>query len=96
MTTYTPNKWVIVEITYAGEAIKRVLGSWYSGYTNGDSYRLSSGVTRVEDKGDHYLIHNYSGSQYVCYKTANGMSLLAHSVLNAWKKTNKIKVLSGV
>jgi hypothetical protein len=50
------------------------LGSWYGGYTGSDSWRMSSGITEVHDRGDYYDVVNHSGSVYQCVKGREGMS----------------------
>lgn len=74
MSTYTPDLWVVVEIDYEGEVVKKVLASWYGGFANGDSWKLSSGITKIVELDDRYEFLNHSGSVYVCYKTLWGMS----------------------
>ena len=59
---YTPDAWVVLEFEYSGEVIRKVFAGWYGGYTTGDSWKLSSGITKVEYEGDIILFHNYSGS----------------------------------
>lgn len=83
MSDYTPDKWVIVRITSKEHPqIDKVLGSWYGGYGGSDSWRFSSGITKVEDKDNHYLVHNHSGSTYTCYKQSVGASSYTASVFN--------------
>ena len=80
---YTPDKWVVVTLTRDdGTTIDKVLGGWYGGYGGADSWRLNSGIERVEDCDDHYLFHGYSGSTYKCYKEAYGMTMLTQSIFN--------------
>jgi len=89
MSEYIPDKWVVVYFNVDGfEPILKVLGSWYGGYLGGDSWKLSSGVDRIEEFEDRYDFHNYSGSVYKCYKTYAGMSGYTSSVYESWK--NKI------
>jgi len=84
---YQPDLWVVVEIKQEGkDPWRRILGSWYGGYLNGDSWRLSSGITRVVEHDRYYQVHNESGSIYTCMKGAEGMSGLANGVLNTWTK----------
>ena len=84
---YQPDLWVVVEIKQEGkDPWHRILGSWYGGYLNGDSWRLSSGITRVVEHDRYYQVHNESGSIYTCMKGAEGMSRLANGVLNTWTK----------
>ena len=78
---YIPSKWIIIEISSAEDSVRKVFASWYGGYLDGDSWRLSSGITKVEDKGDYYLFHNESGSIYQCYKGYYGTNSYSQSVL---------------
>ena len=80
MSTYTPDKWVVVEIASTTEKTFRVLASWYGGYCGSDSWKLSSGIVRVDEFDDHWDFHNYSGSIYTCYKTIYGTSGFTQSV----------------
>ena len=82
MSTYTPDLWVVVEIDYDGEVIKKVLASWYGGYLGSDSWKLSSGITEVKEFDDRYEFVNHSGSIYICYKPLWGMSGYTNGVYN--------------
>lgn len=77
MSSYRPDKWTIV---YMGEDVYKVLGGWSGGYLDGDEWRLSSGLKRIEEKGDYYLMHNHSGSIYECHKNGEGMTILSCSI----------------
>jgi hypothetical protein len=80
---YTPDRWMLISMKRPEGAITKILSGWYGGYLNGDSWRLSSGVTKIEDKDDHYLIHNHSGSVYTCYKQVEGFSSLTSSIYHS-------------
>ena len=71
-TKYIPDCWVIVKISNADKSKVnyRVLAGWGGGYLHGDSWKLSSGIVKVIDSGDHWDIHNTSGSIYVCGKNS--------------------------
>jgi hypothetical protein len=70
-----PDRWVVVELSLNGESIKKVLAGWYGGYLNGDSWKLSSEITKVIVEGDNiFHFDNASGSRYTCQKGAYGMS----------------------
>jgi hypothetical protein len=88
MTTYTPDRWVLVELTVAetGEQITKVFAGWYGGYGGADSWKLSSGVIGREDRDDYWEFLNHSGSVYRCYKNAQGMGAYMHSVFNGFEK----------
>jgi len=83
---YIPDKWIIIEISSEEDTVRRVFATWYGGYLDGDSWRLSSGITKVEDKGDWYLFHNESGSIYQCYKNQYGTNLYSYGVLQDMMK----------
>ena len=77
---YYPNKWLLVKIT-GTDPHYRVLGSWYGGYVNGDSYRLNSGITSVEEEDDYYIFTGFSGSTYFCNKQNYGAHAYGMSVI---------------
>jgi len=86
MNSYTPDRWVIVEIKSKNLTLRRVLGGWYGGFAIGDYWRMSSGITEVNDKGDYYEIANHSGSIYTCYKNAEGMSTYMSQIYKGYQK----------
>lgn len=77
----TPDKWLLVRIT-GTDPHWRIFASWSGGYTQGDSWRLNSGVVRVEDKDEYYDFIGYSGSVYRCFKNSYGITAYGMSVLN--------------
>ena len=90
MSTYTPDKWVLINIKVGEESIQKVLGGWYGGYLNGDSWRLNSGVKETIDHGEYFEFKGYSGSSYICYKHSQGMSSYMNQIYEAMssKKSN--------
>ena len=86
MSEYTPDKWVVIEIAMDNTTVQRILSSWYGGWAGSDSWRLSSGITEVEELEDSYIIKNESGSVYTCFKGRYGMSVYAMSILESFKK----------
>lgn len=87
MSSYTPDRWVMLEITGKGsEPIRKIFAGWYGGFTGGDSWKLNSGVTniRVDDSG-HYEFDGQSGSTYHCHVNTHGMSGYMFSVLASWR-----------
>ena len=85
MSNYTPDLWVIVEMVTDKNTIYKVLGSWYGGYLGSDSWRLSSGVTKVIEHDNHYEVHNHSGSIYTCHKGVEGISTYTTSIYEHYK-----------
>ena len=85
--TYTPDGWIVVEFrTNDGEVNRKVMASWYGGYLNGDSWKLSSGITETIEHEDHYEFINHSGSVYKCGKNSFGLNGHASGVLESFKK----------
>ena len=82
MSTYNPDCWKVIEIeTPSGEKLLKVFGTWRGGYTNGDSWRLNSGVSGIEVEGDLIHFYGHSGSTYTVHKDAEGTSGYTGGVL---------------
>ena len=93
MSEYTPDCWVVIEIDYDGYKFQKILSSWYGGYSGSDSWRLSSGITEVEELEDSFIIKNESGSVYTCYRRRYGMSSYTAVILEDFKKQAVITVV---
>ena len=86
MSSYSPDKWVIVKIEHPEHGVHhKILGGWSGGYIDGDSWKLSSGLVKIEEEGDFYLMHNHSGSIYKCHKKAVGMNVISASIYSQMK-----------
>lgn len=71
---YTPDCWIIVEVKET--KLQKVLAGWSGGYLEGDSWRMSSGITEIDfDEKEYYTITNESGSIYRCYKSNQGLRM---------------------
>ena len=86
MSEYNPDKWVMVKFIVNGKPIHKILASWYGGYAKGDSWKLNSGVTKIEEDGQLYRFHGSSGSVYQCHKSTYGMSAYTMGVLANFQK----------
>lgn len=86
MREYNPDRWVMLKFNHDGELIYKILGSWYGGYATGDSWKLNSGVTKIEEDGQTYLFYGSSGSVYRCHKNAYGMSGYTSGVYASFRK----------
>ena len=77
MNEYAPDYWQVIKIVTPTETIYKLFSSWVGGYTNGDSWKLNSGITGIKkvEKVLHmthgpktvtisYEITGYSGSVY--------------------------------
>ena len=80
MSEYTPDRWVVLDITHKDTTVRKVLGGWIGGYAKSDTWRLNSGVTEVKDEGDFFLFSGSSGSVYKCWKHNEGMTSLSASI----------------
>lgn len=73
MSTYKPDRWVIVKISSDDNTHYRVFASWAGGYTSGDSWKLSSGCEGCEiNEEGSYDLPQTSGSNYVLRPTGYG------------------------
>lgn len=81
MTTYSPDKWMLIQIT-GTDPHYRVFGAWSGGYTTGDSWRLNSGVESVDEDDEYYYFKGHSGSVYKCHKDAYGSNSYGFGVIN--------------
>jgi hypothetical protein len=80
-----PDNWVILKIIAKSksksETFYKVLAGWSGGYLDGDSWRLNSGIEKVEKHGDYYHFIGYSGSIYKCNKNSECLSGITTGVL---------------
>lgn len=83
--TYEPDSWAIVLIESEEHGkVYKVLASWYGGFTQGDSWKLSSGIESVSFKGDHYTMPQSSGSVYILHKNNEHISGIMGSVFSSF------------
>jgi hypothetical protein len=87
---YTPDRWILIQLEHNDEKITKILAGWHGGYLDGDSWRLSSGVIKIEDHDKHYIMHNESGSVYYCWKNNEGVTGLSGGILNGWMEKSGV------
>ncbi len=75
MNTYTPDRWVILEIKTPAECVYKILAGWRSGFASGDSWRLSSAIVDSDTWESGYAFVNESGSKYVCFTESECMTM---------------------
>jgi hypothetical protein len=85
MTEYNPDSWVVIKMTNKEDIFYKVLGGWSGGYLNGTSWRLNSGIEKVELNNDRYIFHGASGSVYSCHKESYGLKMSTAGVWNEMK-----------
>lgn len=86
MREYTPDRWKVLRFDYKGDVIDKVFAGWYGGFTSGDSWKLSSGITETKEFEDRYEFVNHSGSTYICHKSAEGMGGYMMQVFSSFEK----------
>ena len=85
MSEYSPDRWILVEITSKEYAtIRKILAGWYGGFAVSDSWKLSSGNVTFIDKGDYYESLQESGSTYKLYKASEGFTGLTAGMFKHW------------
>ena len=92
-----PDKWVIVGITNNGKNFYKVFGTWAGGYTDGDAWKLNSGVESITEDDDNYYFKGYSGSTYKCNKNHYGVATsYSQSVLENLQRTASMNNVSFI
>ena len=66
-----PDKWVILKLK---DTFYKVFATWNGGYLSGDSWKINSGISKIEQDSDSYYIYGFSGSCYKCNKKAYGIA----------------------
>lgn len=80
MSEYIPDNWVVLKIKtdQPSSHFYKVLAGWSGGYLDGDSWRINSGIAKVdrENKYSPYIdFYGYSGSVYRCHKETYGLRM---------------------
>ena len=87
MSDYYPDNWVVLKINVPDiPPTYKVLAGWSGGYLDGDSWRMNSGITNVEEKPHHYEFHGRSGSVYCCGRKRYGLRMNNTGIYNKLKK----------
>jgi hypothetical protein len=92
MSTYNPDVWVVVK--FSGEDVPdgemyKILAGWYGGFTQGDSWKLNSGITKITQDEHNYHVDGYSGSTYVCHKEAERTSVYTKGIFDSFSQQYK-------
>ena len=87
MQTYEPDTWVILLFDSPDYGkFHKVFAGWYGGLSQGDSWKLSSGIKTFVNEGKFYSSLQESGSTYNLYKQAEKLSGYQHGLLNVWRE----------
>jgi len=98
----TPEKWVILKISSEVdseiEENYKIFGTWAGGYLGSDSWKINSGIKRIEEDENSYYFYGYSGSCYKCSKSGYGIiTSYGYGILeNIIKKSNTIEGVSAI
>ena len=87
-----PDKWTVVKITSPQGTVYKVLGSWYGGYLYGNSWRMNSGITKVEKTEHSFLFYGHSGSCYECGFINYGMHMESSGIVEQLRKMPDVTV----
>jgi len=90
---YTPDKWVVLKIEDNGKIGYKVLAGWSGSYLEGQSWKINSGIVKVEEDGDYYLFYGNSGSVYKCHKNGYGTNLIMSDIINQALATGNVEVM---
>ena len=85
MTQYTPDCWTVIFLD-GPDPHYRVLAGWSGGYAHGSSWKLNSGIVRVEEDGEYLLFYGASGSTYRCHRQGYGLRMSTAGTLNKLKE----------
>lgn len=88
MSTYYPDGWVVLKITTGKEVFYRVMACWRGSYTEGDAWRINSGIVAVHTEGKEITFVGHTGSKYICTEGMYGLSFYAKGILNRLIKAN--------
>lgn len=91
MLYHTPDNWVILKIIQDSTVVYKILGGWSGGYLHGDSWRINSGVSSIEEDSNYYYFFGHSGSCYKCHKDQERLSLITNSVFQNLMKSTQNK-----
>jgi hypothetical protein len=87
--TEKPDNWVLLKIKTSEETLYKILAGWYSGFTEGNSWKISSAIKRIEEGAQGYYFYNESGSIYYCGKSRYGFSITTASIANNFEVTSR-------
>lgn len=82
MSFYNPDSAVVIKITHDNDTHFRVFGGWLGGYVTGSSWRVNSGVVKVEYDKEYFYFYGESGSVYKCKKGEPYFDSYLSGVLN--------------
>ena len=87
MTEYNPDNWIILKFSSPeyGDVYK-VLAGWSGGYLDGNSWKLNSGITKIEDASVNYRVYGYTNSVYILHKESELIRMNIAGVLSSFER----------
>ena len=89
---YRTDNWVVIKIDDGNDPHYRVLAGWSGGYLEGDSWRMNSGITKVEEDEAFYYFYGASGSRYRCCKESYRLRMNNAHILYQLQQIHGYKV----
>ena len=87
----TPEFWVLLDVTHTFQVI---LSGSVGGYMISDDWRISTEIEQRNEFDDRFEFVTRSGSNYVCYKSRERMTILMASILEGFRKNgNKVEIV---
>lgn len=85
---YTPDRWVVLEFDAPNleHPVRKVFAGWYGGFTQGESWKLNSGITKVRKNHQYWEFDGHSGSIYRGHPGSYGMSAYMHNLYAHWSQ----------
>jgi len=76
-----PDNWIILKIQDNDSHFYKVLAGWSGGYLDSDSWRMNSGIAKIEQTDYYYDFIGESGSIYHCNKQSETVRMNIGGVL---------------
>ena len=93
MYAHFPDRWAIAKVTTAECITYHILASFYGGYLGGDSWRLSTTITKFERATPHtYKVETISGSEYILHVDQEGYSSYAYNNYKYYEKQSSDEI----
>lgn len=87
-----PDRWMVIRLESVEKPNNvhyRVFATWGGGYTQGQSWKLNSGISSVQYTDPYFHFKGDSGSVYTCHKESYGAFSYGLSVLSGMIEDSK-------
>ncbi len=89
----SPDRFIVLKLGSDENSIYKVFATWYGGYLSSDSWKMNSGISKVEEDEQYIRFYGYSGSCYQCIKGTYGTNMYSQGILNTiLENTNKVNI----